>query len=409
MATKTRRPTITVVLNKTTIAALKVPAKGRVYYHDARQAGLAVCVTEAGAKTWYLYRWANGRPLRQRLGTTDEMTPEQARTVARQLTGEIAQGIDVQARKLAAREEMTFGELFGRWMDYSRQHKRTWQEDQRKFNKFLTAWAARRLSDIDTSDIERLHHRVKVQSGPYQANRVLAMIKAMFAKAITDRAWRGGNPSTVVKKFQEHTRERFLRPDEMQKFFAALATVPPDYADFFLLLLLTGQRRGAVQAMRWADLDLDGGLWTVPAAASKNKLPLTLPLAPKAVERLLSRLDGADGSPYVFPATGVTGHLVEPRKAWDHVRQTAGLPDLRMHDLRRTLGSWQAANGVSMLVIGKSLGHAADSKATSVYARLQVDPVRKALTDATAAMIAAGEPNPPKKPKGGRKNATSPT
>lgn len=394
MATRARKSTAKVVLNKTVIDGLKVPSSGRVYYHDAKQPGLAVCVTAAGSRTYYLYRWANGRPLRQRLGTAGtrgELTVEQARDVARKLTGEIVQGVDVQARKIAAREEMTFGELFGRWMEYAREHKRTWPEDQRKYDKFLATWAGRRLSGIDATDVERMHNRIKVQSGPYQANRVLALVKAMFARAIgTTKCWKGDNPASDVKKFEEHSRERYLLPEEMQKFFAALATVPPDYQDFFLLLLLTGQRRGAVQAMRWEDLNLEAALWTVPAAFSKNKKSVTVPLVPRAVELLASRFQGAAPSPYVFPTRGRTGHLVEPRKAWEAIITDAELGDLRIHDLRRTLGSWQATNGVSMLVIGKGLGHAAGSKATSVYARLQMEPVRIAITDATTAILAAG-------------------
>ena len=156
-------------------------------------------------------------------------------------------------------------------MQYAKQHKRTWPEDQRKYDKFLATWAGRRLSVIDATDVEQMHHAVKVKSGPYQANRVLEMVKSMFRRAIDQRYWKGTSPAASVKKFGEQSRERFLRPDEMAAFFKALANCLPDQQDFFLLLLMTGQRRGAVQAMRWADLDLQEAIWTVPAEFSKNK------------------------------------------------------------------------------------------------------------------------------------------
>jgi len=392
--TKRRRETAKVTLNKATIAALKVPAAGRVYYHDARQPGLTVCVTAAGARTFYLYRWDNGRPLRQRLGTTDEITVEQARTMAKTLTGEAVQGVDIQARKRAAREELTFGELFGRWMEYAREHKRTWPEDQRKYDKFLLTWAARRLSSIEAADVERIHNSVKVKSGPYQANRVLELIKAMFRRAIDQRLWKGENPAATVRKFSEQSRDRFLKPEEMKKFFEALAAALPDQQDFFMLLLLTGQRRGAVQAMRWIDLDLAEGIWTVPASASKNKTAITLPLVPRAVEILKARQNDSE---FVFPSRGKTGHLTEPKRGWQEIREAAGLGDLRIHDLRRTLGSWQASAGVSLQIIAKALGHAHGSRATNVYARLALAPVRDAVNAATTAIIEAGT-GEPKKP-----------
>jgi integrase len=91
----------------------------------------------------------------------------------------------------------------------------------------------------------------------------------------------------------------------------------------------------------------------------------------------------------VFPGRGKTGHLVEPKTAWARILKRAGLQNLRLHDLRRTLGSWQAATGASLPIIGKSLGHKSLA-ATQVYARLNLDPVRAAVNTATDAMLLAG-------------------
>ena len=79
MPSTARRAPEKIAFNKTVVAALEVPPTGRIYYHDSRVPGLTVCVTHTGSRTYYLYRWANGRPLRQRLGTTDEMSVENAR------------------------------------------------------------------------------------------------------------------------------------------------------------------------------------------------------------------------------------------------------------------------------------------------------------------------------------------
>ncbi len=110
-----------------------------------------------------------------------------------------------------------------------------------------------------------------------------------------------------------------------------------------------------------------------------------------AMQILARRQAESVGSPWVFPGQGRTGHLVEPKGAWQLVLQRAGLKDLRIHDLRRTLGSWQALSGASMLIIGKSLGHTSEAS-TRVYARLQMDPVRASVDVAAAKILdATGE------------------
>ena len=71
----------------------------------------------------------------------------------------------------------------------------------------------------------------------------------------------------------------------------------------------------------------------------------------------------------------------------------ARLEDIRIHDLRRTMGSWQARTGASLVIIGKSLGHKSQ-QATAVYARLDLDPVRAAMETATSAMLEAAKQKP---------------
>ena len=91
----------------------------------------------------------------------------------------------------------------------------------------------------------------------------------------------------------------------------------------------------------------------------------------------------------MFPGAGGQGHLVEPKKAWERILVRSGLDDLRMHDLRRSMGSWQAATGASLTVIGKSLGHR-NTSSTAIYARLNLDPVRASMERAATAMLDAG-------------------
>ena len=83
-------------------------------------------------------------------------------------------------------------------------------------------------------------------------------------------------------------------------------------------------------------------------------------------------------------------HLQEPKKPWKRILENAGLTDFRVHDLRRSLGSWMAGQNVSLTIVGKVLGHKSP-QATAIYAQLALDPQRQAMEAATAAMLTAGK------------------
>jgi len=180
-------------------------------------------------------------------------------------------------------------------------------------------------------------------------------------------------------------------PDEMRPFFAAIQAEPEQWRDFWLLCLFTGARRGNVAKMQWSDLDLGQGIWYLPGQKMKNGLPVAIVLPPPAVDVLRRRDEERNGSTFVFPSESADRHIIDPRKSWARVTKAASLENLRPHDLRRSLGSWQALAGASLQVIGQSLGHR-DPKATAVYSRLLMDPVRSSVNGAVQAMLAHTEP-----------------
>jgi integrase len=203
--------------------------------------------------------------------------------------------------------------------------------------------------------------------------------------------WKGENPARRIELFPESSRDRFLLPEELPAFFRALAEEPnPIFQGFFLLSLLTGARRANVQAMRWSDVSFDLRRWRIPE--TKAGVPVVVPLTPLAFEVLekLKEYRRPDCD-WVFPGRRLNGgHLVTPNLAWKRLLKRAGLENLRIHDLRRSLGSWQALTGASLQVIGKSLGHLRQ-ETTAIYSRLTLDPVRESVEKATDAIrVAAG-------------------
>ena len=193
-----------------------------------------------------------------------------------------------------------------------------------------------------------------------------------------------------MKRFREKKRERSSQPAELPAFFEALRKQKnTDLRDYVLLALWTGARRNDVLSMRWRDVALDQNRWIVPAP--KNQEAYAIPLTPEAIAILQGRLERARRKankfqtpipPFVFPSFGKTGHIVDLKGAWKKLLLRAGIQDLHQHDLRRTLGSFQAAQGSSLVVIGKSLGHKSVAS-TQIYAKLDLDPVRESVMGAT--------------------------
>jgi len=178
-----------------------------------------------------------------------------------------------------------------------------------------------------------------------------------------------------------------VHPQELQRLFEALNDEPSPYVKAaFLVALLTGARRGEVLSMQWADLDFPQALWRIPQ--TKANWPHYLPL-PQPVVTMLHALPRLSGCPYVFPGRDGQKHLVNLAKAWTRIRVRAGIEDVRIHDLRRTLGSWLAASGASLPLIGKALNHSQVST-TAIYARLQIDPIRTALESNAQRMLSTG-------------------
>jgi integrase len=235
--------------------------------------------------------------------------------------------------------------------------------------------------------------------------------------------WLSVNPCHGVKANRETSRSRFLQPAELGRLLKAVEAESATLRDFFLLLLYTGARRSNVQAMKWADANLEQGVWRIAAGESKSGEPLALPLVDEAkailkrrkierdqlIERTATtshvdatamtlreaqhrateRRKAAHAETFVFPGVGASGHLVEPKTAWARVLERAKIEDLRLHDVRRTVGSWLAGQGSNAFVIGRALGHKSLA-ATAVYARLDLYPVRNAMQTVATAFVKAG-------------------
>lgn len=364
--------------------SLPAAEKGKRYaVHDIKIPQLSIRVTDAGTKSFSMAQRLKDKTIRIVLGKYPAMTIAQARQAAVKQLTELSAGKNPNEGKRQFRQEKTLGDLFKEYMErYSKKTKRSWIYDEREIPKFLSHWFSRKISDITQQQIRKLHEEISENNGVYQANRMLERIKSMYNRAI-EWGWDGKNPAVGIKKNKEVKRDRFLLPAEFPAFFKALNEEENEVArNYIWMSLLTGARKSNVLSMRWDEIDFKRAIWRIPE--TKNGDPLDVPLIGKAMEIL-------NGIPrtceWVFPnPESKTGHFQDPKKAWARILDRAGIKDLRIHDIRRTLGSYQAITGASLTIIGKSLGHKS-TDATQVYARLHDDPVRASIDTAVNKML----------------------
>jgi integrase len=380
---------------KTKIEKLAVPPAGkRVFHYDTQVPGLAVMVTPTGSKTFYLVRRLKNSPGERgntekiALGKFPILTIEMARKEALKRLGEIATGGNPAQALRNAKQDLTFSELFSLYVEkYARHHTKTWQDTVQNHDRYFQNWRNKKCAAIKRADVQAWVTKLGDEKGAHTANRSLDTFKAILRWGVRQELIKlEHDPCAGIDRFKTKPRERFILPgDEYDRFMKALLAEPnPLLRDFFLLCLYTGARKTNVMSMRWSDVNLEMQTWRIPD--TKNDDSQTITLIGPAIALLSRRHDGADDDAvWVFPSDSRTGHLVSPKSAWKRLLERAKIKDLRIHDVRRTVSSYMAIQGVSPTIFGKALGHRSQ-QSTAVYTRLTQDPVRLALENMQAAL-----------------------
>jgi integrase len=375
-------------ITKKLVDSIQRPESGQVFLRDSELAGFGIRITPT-RKTFILEKRMGGRPRRITLGPYPGLSVEDARDLAKEKIGDISKGKDPAQEIVDGRREPTLEDLVKIYEERHLPEKKSATNDSNQIKAYLTPWMSRRLSSIRRKDVASLHAKVGKESGRYAANRLISLLRKMFNLAHLWELFLGENPATGIQFFKEEKRDRFLKPDEIPGMMEALKREPNFYVRAAILtLLLTGQRKSEVLNMKWEDIDLESGTWRIPD--TKAGKPHYVPVPPHLLE-MFRTLPRTLDNPYVFPGRN-RRHLVNVTKAWDRIRKEAKIEDVRIHDLRRTVGSWLASSGASLPLIGKTLGHT-QPQTTAIYARMDIEPVRRALNQYSEniLMIAEGE------------------
>ncbi|SDO87377.1 Site-specific recombinase XerD [Filomicrobium insigne] len=404
------------------------PADKRVVYYDEDLAGFAMRVESTGRMTYFVeYRpGAGGRGVAKKrltLGTTAELKPEEARERAKTFLAQVRLGSDPAMAKAKAKRVPTFAKYAAEHLDAMDEIAQKHPEQAtlrpgsiRNYRSLLKrhvgpAIGSCQLDAISRDEIKRLHTRIG-KTSPTTANRCLEFIGSIYKAA--DHAGHveeGTNPARSIKAYKERKRERYLTPLELARLGEAIRiaettgipydppsrpgkkakhvpkNVPPTIIDQYTaaalrLLIFSGARLREILHAKWADVDMSRGLLTVFSKTGRRHIVLPAP----ALEILVGL--PRTNSPYVIRSSVPDQPRADLNRPWRGIRRMAGLPDLRIHDLRHSFASVAVSGGASLPMIGALLGHASPTT-TQRYAHLAADPVRAAAEAAAGAIAGA--------------------
>jgi len=361
----------------------------RYWVADSQTSGLRLFVFPSGIKTFCLVRKIKGRSEKIKIGRFSDLSIEQARKQALKFNSIIALGGNPAEELREERIDITFKELYEFYYhQYASIHTKRPDENKKMLEFHIFPLIGnRKLLEITSEKIRKIHADIGKNRGKVTANRVLTLVNSVFNFGIKNGHFKHSNPCFGLTKFKEFSRDRFLSKVELKLFFASLTLETQFYQDFFSLLLYTAGRKSNVLGMRWSDIDLEIKRWRISESETKNQDVNIVYLSDICISILSRRKTENEkldtSSDFVFPANSKDGHLKDPKKAFQRIKNRMKIQDFRMHDLRRTLASYMAITGASLPIIGKALNHK-NPNSTAIYARLDKSPVLDAINTATS-------------------------
>ena len=405
------------------------PGDGQVLVWDSDVKGFGLRVMPSGVKAYVLnYRTAGGQSRRYTIGKHGSpWTCEDARQKAVDVLRGLATGVDPLDIKSAHRTAETVADLVDLYLkegpaERPNKKARSWADEQSSLLRHVVPLiGGRTVKALTSADVSRMQAdiaagktaadiktgkqgRAIVKGGKTVAGHATVVLSVMLSFAVR-RGIITANPALGTEKLKPEKRERFLTEAELMVLADALAAleteraINPAMAAAIRLLMLTGCRKEEITRLQWAWVDLRRFCLRLPDSKTGAKV---VPLAEAAVD-LLTTLPRT--SAYVLPSSRGDGPIIGLQKAWDGVRTRAtalarsqavqagespehapDLSSLRLHDLRHSFASFAVADGSSLFMVGKILGHAQVST-TQRYAHLRDDPL-KVVVNRTGARIA---------------------
>ena len=368
-----------VKLTKKFIDSQSFNGKAQHIVWDDAISGFGVRFYPTGKKAFVLSYRDNKRKSIMTVGSYSVLSIEAARNKARAYLVQLNNGINPLQERQKERQGKLIKDLCKAYIERHAINKKSSKDDISRINRIIIPeWGNLLAINIKRADVDLLHKKIGKHNGEYEANRVYSLLSKMFNLA---RVWafvpeQHVNPCFGIEKFKEEKRDRFVSYEEYPKLAEAInSELNQAVVSAIWLYLLTAVRKSELLNLKWSDIDLERR--ELKLLDTKNGKAHYLPLSQAAIE-VLKQIQRIDGNPYVITGKNEGCHLVNIDKPWQRIRKAAGLEDVRLHDLRRTVGSWLAQSGNSLHLIGKVLNHSNQST-TAIYSRFGQDNVRDAL------------------------------
>ncbi len=365
------------ILTEASIKRFVLPKEGQVEHFDAALPGFAVRLTPKGTKSFIFFYRRNGKQRRSTLGRFPELTLAEARDKARDILRLLDAGEDPRRDRHKQEKEFEQADTYAAAVDdyiqkyaIAKKNNRRWKTQQQLLmnagkkldtngrpDKKSKGWA-----DLPVTEITRRHIHdaldARMAAGkPYVANRTFEVLRTFYRWLHSrDRV-----PENLMARIEqpfdgEKPNDRTWSDDEVKALWVAADKLNGFWPSYLRLLILMGQRRNEILGMRWSELDLDEGVWTLPKERHKGKRGHKFPLPALAV-RVLKGLPRVQGSPFVFPGRYDTP-MAAGSKVQKRIQKASGVSDFTNKVARHTFRTGLDKLKVPPHVKLECLGHA---------------------------------------------------
>jgi len=360
------------------------PEKGKIDYYDSIIKGLILETRANGGKTYSLrYRDPHGKQRQHKIGDAS-LSFDRVKQTAIVLRSRVVLGEDPSLERKTKRLIPTLAEFAAdRYMPFVKGYKKSWVSDDSYLrNHLIPKMGALHLDEIKQESIIDWHHGMRAKYALATCNRMVILLRYMYNLA---KKWKipgaENNPTAGVSLYEcNNARERFLTLEETQRLRVAIAESDNTQLQYIVpMLLLSGMRKQELLRAQWQNVDTERRTWKIPTTKTGKARHVPISLALLAILQSLPRWKDC---PYVVPNPKTKLPYISVFASWNTARKAAGLPEVRMHDLRHSMASNMVNSGRSIYEVAKVLGHT-QLKTSQRYSHLSQETLLAAV-DASA-------------------------
>ena len=369
-------------INRSTVKALPLfkpnpekPNTNQQLLFDSVLPGFGVRITESN-KAYFAQKRVGRKVVRFTIGPCNQIIPEKAREIAHEKLLEMARGQDPNLIKqgILAEAEITLEKSFQDFVEVRSLKPITFREYNRAMKKTFKDWQTKPVNSITKDMVMRKFRKVSSESGPALANLEFRFLRALMNFAMGQYENSKGEPLVSVNPVSRLSetkawhrikrRQTIIDKSDLPKWFKGIRSLRnEDFRDYLTLLLLTGVRRSEGFQLQWSDIDLRNKTFIIQD--TKNHNPLSLPMG-SFLYKMFKERKKASKSEWVFPGTGRTKHMVDPKGALKEIKETTGIK-FSFHDLRRLFITTTDSLDISTYAMKALVNHSLNGDVTGGY------------------------------------------